>query len=325
MPDLPAPDRTDPLGAIAAAAEAYRNWGRWGDDDVLGTLNHIDDAKRLEAARLVTRGAAFSLAQSFDTNGPQNGWRRRTNPVHTMLDTGVDASLDNQGFPHGFGGADDVVFMPLQASTQWDGLGHIFDRGRSWNGRPAQEAVTSEGDLHTGIETVADRFTSRGVLLDAGRVLGTGGELPDGFAITPAHLDAVIAAQGASSAVGRGDILLVRTGWWRKFLVENDATAFNAGEPGLSLGCADWLYSHDVAAVCADNWGIEVMPEEGQDTQPLHLVLIRDMGMTLGELFDFEELTADCALDGVWSFFFCGPPLKFTNAVGSPTSPLAIK
>ena len=118
-------DRTDPAAEIAARAEAFRNWGRWGEDDVLGTLNLIDAAKRVEAAALVQDGAAISLAQAFDTNGPQKGWRRRTNPVHTMTDTGTDAERGNQGFPHGIGGADDVIAMPLQCSTQWDGLGPV--------------------------------------------------------------------------------------------------------------------------------------------------------------------------------------------------------
>lgn len=126
-------NRHDPEGAIAEAAKAYSNWGRWGEDDVLGTLNFLDEGKRREAAGLVRRGVSFSLSQSFDMNGPQKGWRRRTNPVHTMLDTGTDAALGNQGFPHGIGGADDVIAMPLQCSTQWDGLGHIFDHGRAWN------------------------------------------------------------------------------------------------------------------------------------------------------------------------------------------------
>ena len=57
----------------------------------------------------------------------------------------------------------------------------------------------------------------------------------------------------------------------------------------------------------------------------MHMVLIRDMGMTLGEILDFEELAADCAADGVYEFFFAGPPIKFTRAVGSPINPLAIK
>src|SRR5262245_38103366 len=72
-------DRTDPERAIEAAAKRCSNWGRWGADDVLGTLNFLDDPKRVEAAALVRRGASFSLAQAFDGDGPQKGWRRRTN------------------------------------------------------------------------------------------------------------------------------------------------------------------------------------------------------------------------------------------------------
>src|ERR671921_1637858 len=178
-------DRTDPEGAIAAAAKRCSNWGRWGADDVLGTMNFLDEAKRRQGAALVRRGVSFSLAQSFDTDGPQKGWRRRTNPVHTMTDTGTDAERGVQGFPHGIGGADDVIAMPLQCSTQWDGLGHIFDHGNAWNGRRAGDVVTSEGDLVTGIQTAASVIVSRGVLLDIGRALGpelgrNDGELPDG-------------------------------------------------------------------------------------------------------------------------------------------------
>ena len=90
MTDATPLDRTDPEGAIAEAAKRCSNWGRWGADDVLGTLNFLDDAKRVEGAALVRRGASFSLSQPFDTDGPQQGWRRRTNPVHTMTDTGTD-------------------------------------------------------------------------------------------------------------------------------------------------------------------------------------------------------------------------------------------
>ncbi|MDF3144122.1 cyclase family protein, partial [Streptomyces sp. T21Q-yed] len=204
-------DRSDPEGAIAAAAKRVSNWGRWGADDVLGTLNFLDEAKRAQGARLARRGVSFSLAQRFDAEGPQKGWRRRTNPVHTMLSSGLDAEFGPAEFPHGLGGADDVVFMPLQASTQWDGLGHIFDHGTAYNGRRASQVVTSEGDRLTGIETVADRIAGRGVLLDVGRAIGAEGELPDGFAITAEDLEATIAAQGETARVGRGDLLLVRT------------------------------------------------------------------------------------------------------------------
>ncbi|WIM98765.1 cyclase family protein [Actinoplanes oblitus] len=319
-------DRTDPEGAIAAAARRCSNWGRWGAGDVRGTMNFLTEARRAHAASLVRRGVSFSLAQSFDANGPQKGWRRRTNPVHTMLDTGTDAVAGVQGFPHGIGGADDVIAMPLQCSTQWDGLGHIFDHGRAWNGRPADKVVTSLGDGVTGIETVASVIAGRGVLLDVGRALGSGGELPDGFAITEEHLVATIAAQGATSAVGPGDIVLVRTGQLSR--VRRDGWGDYAGgaAPGLSFTTADWLHRTEIAAIATDTWGFEVRPNEFDDAfQPLHQVAIPHIGLFLGEMWDPDALAADCAADGVYEFWLTAAPLPITGAVGSPVNPIAVK
>lgn len=320
-------DRSDPEGEIARVVADVRNWGRWGPDDVLGTLNFLDDAKRLEAAGLVRRGASFSLSQRFDTDGPQTGWRRRTNPVHTMTDTGVDAALGNQGFPHGIGGADDVIAMPLQCSTQWDGLGHIFDHGMAWNGRRAEQVVTSEGDLVTGIEHMRDRLVGRGVLLDVARHLRPEtGELEDGYPITVDDLEATIAAQGPSARVGRGDLLLVRTG--RLARAKREGWNGYAGGPaaGLSFTTARWLHATEVAAVAADTWGFEVRPNEFDDAfQPLHQVVIPNMGLTIGEMWDLDELAADCAADGRFDFLLTAPPLRITGAVGSPVNPVAVK
>jgi kynurenine formamidase len=323
-------DRTDPEGAITAAAKAYSNWGRWGPDDVLGTLNYLDDAKRLEGAALIRRGASFSLAQPFGADGPQKGWRRRTNPVHTMLDTGLDAER-GQGFPHGGGGADDVIFMPLQASTQWDGLGHIFDHGFAWNGRRAGDVVTSQGDAVTGIETAAAQIAGRGVLLDVGRALGTDGELPDGFGITAEHLAATIAAQGASAQVGRGDLLLVRTGQLtraRREIAAGRGWGDYAGgdAPGLSFTSAEWLHGSQIAGIATDTWGFEVRPNEFDNSfQPLHQVVIPNIGLFVGEMWDLDELATDCAGDGVWDFFLAAAPLPVTGAVGAPVNPIAVK
>ena len=312
--------------AIAAAAARYRNWGRWGPDDRLGTVNFIDEAKRRQAAGLVRRGVSISLSQSFDTDGPQKGWRRRTNPVHTMTDTGTDAAAGKQGFPHGIGGADDVIAMPLQCSTQWDGLGHIFDHGMAWNGRPAGDVVTSDGDLVTGIEHLASSIVSRGVLLDVGRVVGEDGELPDGFAITEEHLQATIAAQGSTSQVGRGDIVLVRTGRLTRARREGWHDYAGGASPGLSFWTAGWLHSTEIAAIATDTWGFEVRPNEFPNAfQPLHQVAIPNMGLLLGEMWDLDGLAEDCASDDVYEFLLAAGPLKVTGAVGAPLNPLAVK
>ncbi|WP_328455754.1 cyclase family protein [Streptomyces sp. NBC_00386] len=321
---MTAVDPRDPEGAIALAAKTYSNWGRWGEDDRLGTLNFLDEGKRREGAGLVRRGASFSLSQSFDMNGPQKGWRRRTNPVHTMLDTGTDAALGHQGFPHGIGGADDVIAMPLQCSTQWDGLGHIFDHGKAWNGRAAEKVVTSDGDLVTGIEHMAPHVAGRGVLLDVGRVVGTAGELPDGFAITEEHLAGTAEAQGVS--VGRGDIVLIRTGQLTR--VRRDGWGDYAGgpAPGLSFTTAGWLHGTEIAAIATDTWGFEVRPNEFENAfQPLHQVAIPNIGLLIGEMWDLEALAEDCAADGVYEFLLAAAPLRITGAVGSPVNPIAIK
>lgn len=326
--ELPADlDRQSPEDEIRARAEAYRNWGRWGDGDVLGTLNFIDDAKRAEAAGLVRSGRSISLAQSFDMGGPQKGWRRRTNPVHTMLDTGTDAERGTQGFPHGIGGADDVIAMPLQCSTQWDGLGHIFDHGNAWNGRRAGDVVTSDGDLVTGIEHTASVITSRGVLLDVGRHLAPEtGELPDGYAITAADLDATALAQGDSARIGRGDIVLVRTGQYARTRREGWGEYAGGPAPGLSLTTAGWLHRTEIAAIATDTWGFEVRPNEFDVPafQPLHQVVIPNMGLTIGEMWNLEELAQACVDAGAWEFLLVAPPLPITGAVGSPVNPIAL-
>ncbi|MEV6264247.1 cyclase family protein [Streptomyces sp. NPDC051784] len=317
-------DRTDPEAAIARTAKAHSNWGRWGDDDVLGTLNFLDEAKRREGAALIRRGVSFSLSQRFDIDGPQKGWRKRTNPVHTMLDTGTDAALGNQGLPHGIGGADDVIAMPLQCSTQWDGLGHIFDHGKAWNGRPAEQVVTSDGDQVTGIEHMAPHVAGRGVLLDVGRAIGTDGELPDGFAVTEEHLTTTAKAQGV--AVGRGDIVLVRTGQLAR--VRRDGWGDYAGgpAPGLSFTTAGWLHGSEIAAIATDTWGFEVRPNEfDQAFQPLHQVAIPHLGLLIGEMWDLDALAEDCASDGVYDFWLTAAPLPITGAVGSPVNPIAVK
>jgi kynurenine formamidase len=312
--------------AIAEAAARYRNWERWGPDDVLGTVNFIDDEKRRQAAGLVRRGVSISLSQSFDTDGPQHGWRRRTNPVHTMTDTGTDAALGKQGFPHGLGGADDVIAMPLQCSTQWDGLGHIFDHGMAWNGRPAQDVVTSDGDLVTGVEHLASPVVSRGVLLDVGRVIGNDGELPDGFAITEDHLTATSEAHGPTAAVGRGDIVLVRTGRLARARREGWNGYAGGPAPGLSFTTAGWLHRTEIAAIATDTWGFEVRPNEFAEAfQPLHQVVIPNIGLLIGEMWDLDALADDCAADGVYEFLLAAAPLKVTGAVGAPLNPLAVK
>jgi kynurenine formamidase len=300
-----------------AIGKSLSNWGRWGDDDEKGTVNLITADKIVAAAQLVKTGKVFDLGIPFGAGGPQPGGGR-INPVLLVSETGGD----QKDFPGAFHYADDYIFMPLQAASQWDGLAHVFYDDKMYNGYPSSD-MTPHGAHHNSITSIAKGITGRGVLLDIARLKGVDW-LEQGYVITPDDLDAAASAQGVT--VGSGDILLFRTGWRRKFIREQNPVEFMAGEPGLGIESCEWLAQHEVAAVCSDNWAIEVLPGEiDGELLPVHMILIRDMGMTLGEILDFEELSEDCASDGVYEFLFCGPPIKFARAVGSPINPLAIK
>jgi hypothetical protein len=55
------------------------------------------------------------------------------------------------------------------------------------------------------------------------------------------------------------------------------------------------------------------------------MLALRDMGMMLGEMWNFEGLSAECVNDGKYEFLLVAAPLEFTGAVGSPLNPIAIK
>jgi kynurenine formamidase len=225
--------------------------------------------------------------------------------------------------PAGVQVADDWISMPLQSGTQWDALSHIAYDGLMYNGYPAGEVSARLGAGRLAVDAMTSRIAGRGVLLDIARLRGVDW-LDAGTAIGPAELEAAERAQGVT--VGAGDFLLVRTGWWARFLAQGPQE-WMASEPGLHFECARWLHDRDVAAVGADNWAVEVLPASDQQglLLPLHCILIRDMGMPLAEILDLDALAADCADDRQWSFLFVAPPLHISNAVGSPTTPIAVK
>ena len=293
------------------------NWGRWGKDDERGTLNFIGEEQVAHAATLAKRGALFSLGITFAPDGPQDG-KIRQNPQRLMSQTGHGPSP----YPGAFRFADDYVFMALQAASQWDALAHVHYDGFLYNGYPATE-VSVTGAAKLDITNLSPGVVGRGVLLDVARHRGVE-HLEKGVAITPADLDAVVEAQGVE--ILPGDILLVRTGWRRVFLASGNPTEFKSGEPGLSVLAAEWLHARDIAAVAADNYGVEVLPGEYEDEyMAFHMIALRDMGMPLAEILDFESLAADCADDGVYEFLFVAPPILFTRGVGSPINPIAVK
>jgi kynurenine formamidase len=336
-PESAPPAQPDELAPFRALSERVRNWGRWGPDDELGTLNLITAEATRGAAAEVRRGVMFSLGMELGSSGPMSASPIRTNPIHLMTVDGGDAeSLAALDRPSGLGRTadyialrasdnlfrfnDDYIMMPLQAATQWDALAHVYYEQQLYNGVSAA-TVTSQGARRCGIDKVQGRgIVGRGVLIDvAGHRAAVGAG--DDPAISPEELDEVLTRQGTSLVAG--DIIVVRTGWMQRYLQASDATVTSAG---LHWTCAGWLYDQSAAAVAADNPGVEqlgtVLPGA---YLPMHLLALRDMGLMFGEYWDLEALASDCREDGRYTFQLAAPPLKVVGGVGSPVNPIAIK
>ena len=115
-------------------ARKVNNWGRWGDDDEIGTLNLITPEAVARGAACVKRGRTFSLAIPLSLDGPQLGFiPGHVNPLRTMI--AINRPLT--GDPDQFCSSDDIVVMALQAATHWDSLAHVSYGGRLYNGFPA--------------------------------------------------------------------------------------------------------------------------------------------------------------------------------------------
>ena len=323
IPEVPGVDTVRMLG------QRCSNWGRWGAEDQLGTLNHILGSDVVAASGLVRSGRVFSLAIPLDEHGPQTGGFGRFNPIHLMLRDGNAAVTGTVvrdfygGQDRWIRGTDDLLILPLQSGTQWDSLAHIVFDNRIYNGYDAT-SVGSKGALRNDIANARDRVVGRGVLLDLARSRGRPW-LEPGEQIHVEDLEECARSQGV--AVGRGDIVLIRTGQMAQCRDAGSWGAYAGGPaPGLALDTAAWIFDRELAAVAGDTWGLEVLPNQTPDVfQPLHIILIVHMGLLVGEIFDLEALAEDCAGDGRYEFLLTAAPLPITGGVGSPVNPLAVK
>lgn len=309
---------------VLELAAKYRRWGKWGSDDQIGAMHYVTPEKVRAASQLVRKGRVFSMALPLDADGPQTGAFGRTNPLHVMLQDGGDIASGAQDHLPALRFTDDAVYLVLQCATQWDALAHIYHEGKMYNGI-GTEAVTSGGAQKNSITAVRDKMVARGVLLDIPRYKGK----PWLDVSEPVHgsdLEGCAEQQGVT--VGEGDVVIVRTGRLAAMRERGSWGDEYAGgpAPGLAISTAEFLCERNVAAVATDTWGIEVLPNETPEVfQPLHIILMVNAGIHIGEMFDTEDLAEDCAADGVYEFLLVAPPLTITGAVGSAINPQAIK
>jgi kynurenine formamidase len=285
-------------------------WQRWGEDDERGALNHVGSVQVQGAAALVRSGRVLSLAQTLSARTPVP--RHRAGVQHFMWRDGGDYAAGARR-PGGFQFAEDTVVLPLHIGTHIDALCHAWYDDALYNGFPGSGTRSTTGATRCGIDKMGP-VVGRGVLLDVAGV--DGDPLRDGVAIGPRDLEQ--AAKRAGVAVGKGDIVLIRTGW-----AEHQGRADNVsfeGEPGLDVNAAVWLAEREIAVLGADNFAVEVIPFVQGTVFPVHQRLIRDFGIPLMEGLLLHEL----ATTGCHEFLFVASPLPVVGGTGSPINPIAI-
>jgi kynurenine formamidase len=297
--------------------ESVKNWGRWGMDDQLGTLNFITPAHVRAAAGLVQSGRRVSLEIPINTvAGPDN-----PNPAIHFVSQGHDIDIGSGGLRFGL----DFLGMACHGDchTHVDALCHISYNGLTYNGHPAQEVLTSKGATSLDIASYGDGVVGRGVLLDIPRFRGVKW-LEPGEAVRRAELEACEEAQGVD--LGEGDILVFRTGHHRRRLELGpwDNGPDGEGKAGLHVDAIPWMHERRLAAFLPDGDG-EAIPSvvEGM-TYPIHPLQIVAMGMLASDSLQFEDLARACEDEGRYEFMVVGLPLRLPGGTGSPWNPIAI-
>ena len=295
--------------------KSLSNWGRWGDDDEIGTLNLITEAKKAEAGALVKEGVSVSCSRLIVPEIAPDLGAFRIPPVHYMIGSGEAAP------EKGSGGASDFLALYYHGVTitHLDSICHQFWDGQMYNGRPADSVGVQKKAAEGGIELVKDGVVTRGVLLDIAKLKGKDW-LEAGEPVFPEDLDAAEAAQGVK--VTEGDALIVRLGWYKR---RQEAGPLDTPDrPGLHAACLPWLKERGVSLLVADA-SQDVSPSGYTNPGgPIHVVGIVFMGLWLIDAANCEQLTEMCQKLGRWDFMFLVAPLRWDKATGSPVNPLAI-
>ena len=300
------------LSGAAAAQQQTCFPSKFGPNDQVGNLNYVTPEKTLAATRLVTKGKPYRLGIETNKNTP--AFPPRTFNV-IILQPGqvAGASLGPTKTTYN----DDIINGWVGIGSQIDGLGHIGIDGVYYNCNKANDFAKADGLIKLGVEHIP-AIATKGILLDMAGYYNTE-IVKEGTAFNRAEIEGAMKRQGVK-AIERGDVVLFHTGWTK--LIGQDNKRYASVEPGLGVEGARYLAERGVAAVGADNWGLEVLPfEKDKGVFEVHQILLPMNGIYILENMETTEMVKDQA----WEFLFTLGPSRITGAVQAIINPIAIK
>jgi len=289
-----------------AAAAAERWWpSRFGADDELGMLNHVDDGKRLEALELVRRGRMYDLGRVLDEHVPVFPGRFFR---QTLVTTAHHANPDGGVGDNGVNWITEQVTATQQLGTHLDALSHLQSGDRGYNGWTVADLAGTAGVRRLGVEGVPQILT-RGWLVDVPARRGV-------ERLEPGDVVGVEDLAGVEPTPG--DAVLFHTGWGARW---DDAEGYLGGEPGPGCAVAHWLAERGVALTGCDTWSFGPVPPE-DPARPFEVPQILNVrhGVFVVENLDTSALAAD----GVRDFALILTHARLRGATGAWTSPIAL-
>ena len=287
------------------------NWGRWGPDDEIGTLNLITTEKRKQAAGLVRDGISVSLARDAETEEAIDN--PRPYQVTPLGITADEIRISYHGFIH----------------THLDFLNHNFiGDGVTYNGyQPDPTLVAAEGGhSRNTVHNAKDGIVTRGVLIDMARFKNVPYLEPG----TPIYIEDLEAWEEETGlTVSPGDAVVIRTGRWARRAEVGPWDIANAAA-GLHASVIPWLKQRDIALLGGEApqdvapAGIDPAVTVADDLgpRPLHRFALIYLGMPLFDNLDLEAVGEVAASLNRWEFLLTAAPLP-TRGTGSPINPIA--
>jgi kynurenine formamidase len=288
---------------VVVGVSTEQSWwpSPFGEDDQLGMLNHVDDAKRLAALQLVREGRVYDLGRILDENAPVFPGRYFR---QTLVTTAHHANVAMPVGENMVNWVTEIVSGTMQLGTHLDGLSHLQIGDRGYNGWTVSELAGPAGMKRLGAETIP-QIVTRGWLVDVSdRALEAGGvvTIDDLGGIDPEP----------------GDAVLFHTGWGAHW---EDPEAYLSGEPGPGYDVAEWLVERGVALTGSDTWSYGPVPAEN----PARPFEVPQMLNVRHGVFVVENLdTAELARAGVREFALVLTHPKLRGATGAWASPIAL-
>ncbi len=297
-------------------AKRVNNWGRWGADDEIGTLNLITDEVVREAAATVRTGpprpprAPPPAGRGTDRDDPRTG---QSAARHGADQPGAlrprHRRVQRRRGDHGPPGGDPLgrphPCLALREALQRPPGRHDHPARRRRVQRHRQAAAhrlagrTARRRARTG--RGPPRRRTRRDTRRPGRGRGVGGHAGarrrHRRSYGPARSRCISRATSTGTGIRRP--ALVRT--------------------------PEWFHARDVAAVANDTLTFEIFPPEIEDLWlPVHALDLVEMGMLQGQNWNLEELSTACGQEGRYAFLLSAMPEPFVGGTGTPVAPVAV-